>query len=242
MRRFGLIGFPLTHSFSKKYFTQKFTEKGIDAIYETYPIKDIAELGMLIKNNTELEGINVTIPHKQSVIPFLHSMSDVVNEIRACNCIRIRNNKLEGFNTDVTGFDISLTTHLKPSHNKALVLGTGGAAKAVCFVLSQKGIPWLQVSRNPTGNMVGYSDITATVIRETRLIINTTPLGMFPDTDHCPELPYDAITDQHYLFDLVYNPSLTLFLQKGQQQGAVIENGYKMLVIQAEESWKIWNS
>ena len=242
MRRFGLIGFPLTHSFSKKYFTQKFTEKGIDAIYETYPIKDIAELGMLIKNNTELEGINVTIPHKQSVIPFLHSMSDVVNEIRACNCIRIRNNKLEGFNTDVTGFDISLTTHLKPSHNKALVLGTGGAAKAVCFVLSQKGIPWLQVSRNPTGNMVGYSDITATVISETRLIINTTPLGMFPDTDHCPELPYDAITDQHYLFDLVYNPSLTLFLQKGQQQGAVIENGYKMLVIQAEESWKIWNS
>ena len=242
MRRFGLIGFPLTHSFSKKYFTQKFTEKGIDAIYETYPIKDIAELGMLIKNNTELEGINVTIPHKQSVIPFLHSMSDVVNEIRACNCIRIRNNKLEGFNTDVTGFDISLTTHLKPSHNKALVLGTGGAAKAVCYVLSQKGIPWLQVSRNPTGNMVGYSDITATVISETRLIINTTPLGMFPDTDHCPELPYDAITDQHYLFDLVYNPSLTLFLQKGQQQGAVIENGYKMLVIQAEESWKIWNS
>jgi len=242
MRRFGLIGFPLTHSFSKKYFTQKFTEKGIDAIYETYPIKDIAELGMLIKNNTELEGINVTIPHKQSVIPFLHSMSDVVNEIRACNCIRIRNNKLEGFNTDVTGFDISLTTHLKLSHNKALVLGTGGAAKAVCFVLSQKGIPWLQVSRNPTGNMVGYSDITATVISETRLIINTTPLGMFPDTDHCPELPYDAITDQHYLFDLVYNPSLTLFLQKGQQQGAVIENGYKMLVIQAEESWKIWNS
>ena len=242
MRRFGLIGFPLTHSFSKKYFTQKFTEKGIDAIYETYPIKDIAELGMLIKNNSELEGINVTIPHKQSVIPFLHSMSDVVNEIRACNCIRIRNNKLEGFNTDVTGFDISLTTHLKPSHNKALVLGTGGAAKAVCFVLSQKGIPWLQVSRNPTGNMVGYSDITATVISETRLIINTTPLGMFPDTDHCPELPYDAITDQHYLFDLVYNPSLTLFLQKGQQQGAIIENGYKMLVIQAEESWKIWNS
>ena len=242
MRRFGLIGFPLTHSFSKKYFTQKFTEKGIDAIYETYPIKDIAELGMLIKNNTELEGINVTIPHKQSVIPFLHSMSDVVNEIRACNCIRIRNNKLEGFNTDVTGFDISLTTHLKPSHNKALVLGTGGAAKAVCFVLSQKGIPWLQVSRNPTGNMVGYSDITATVISETRLIINTTPLGMFPDTDHCPELPYDAITDQHYLFDLVYNPSLTLFLQKGQRQGAVIENGYEMLEIQAEESWKIWNS
>jgi len=242
MRRFGLIGFPLTHSFSKKYFTQKFTEKGIDAIYETYPIKDIAELGMLIKNNTELEGINVTIPHKQSVIPFLHSMSDVVNEIRACNCIRIRNNKLEGFNTDVTGFDISPSTNLQPSHNKALVLGTGGAAKAVCYVLGQKGIPWLQVSRNPTGNMVGYSDITATVIRETRLIINTTPLGMFPDTDHCPELPYDAITDQHYLFDLVYNPSLTLFLQKGQQQGAVIENGYKMLVIQAEESWKIWNS
>jgi len=242
MRRFGLIGFPLTHSFSKKYFTQKFTEKGIDAIYETYPIKDIAELGMLIKNNTELEGINVTIPHKQSVIPFLHSMSDVVNEIRACNCIRIRNNKLEGFNTDVTGFDISLITYLKRFNKKALVLGTGGDEKAVCFVLSQKGIPWLQVSRNPTGNIVGYSDITATVISETRLIINTTPLGMFPDTDHCPELPYDAITDQHYLFDLVYNPSLTLFLQKGQQQGAVIENGYKMLVIQAEESWKIWNS
>jgi len=242
MRQFGLIGFPLTHSFSKKYFTQKFTEKGIDAMYEIYPIKDISELVVLIKSNSELEGINVTIPHKQSVIPFLHSMSDVVKEIRACNCIRIRNSKLEGFNTDVIGFEVSLTSRLRSSHNKALVLGTGGAAKAVCYVLSQKGIPYLQVSRNPTGEMIGYGDISTNLISETRLIINTTPLGMFPDIDQCPELPYESITDQHYLFDLVYNPSLTLFLQKGQQQGAVIENGYSMLEIQAEESWKIWNS
>jgi shikimate dehydrogenase len=242
MRKFGLIGFPLSHSFSKKYFTQKFKESGIDAVYENYPLKDIRDLPGVIADNPDLEGINVTIPHKQSVISFLHSMSDVVKASGACNCIRIRNKLLEGFNTDVVGFDVSLSAHLKPEHKKALVLGTGGASRAVCYVLTAKAIQWLQVSRNPVAEMIHYHDISPALLKEYQLIINTTPLGMYPNVDDCPTLPYDALTGNHYLFDLVYNPSLTLFLQKGKEHGALTENGYPMLEIQAEESWKIWNS
>ena len=242
MRQFGLIGFPLSHSFSKKYFTQKFSDVGIDAVYDNYPLENISELPGVLKDHPALEGINVTIPYKQSVIAHLHTLSEVVKETGACNCIRIRNNMLEGFNTDVIGFEASLSAHLTPVHKKALVLGTGGAAKAVCYVLDQKGIPWVQASRNPKGEMMDYKSISASLIKDHKLIINTTPLGMFPDTATFPELPYDAIGETHYLFDLVYNPSITLFLQKGRQQGAIIENGYRMLELQAEESWKIWNS
>ncbi len=242
MRAFGLIGFPLSHSFSKKYFTQKFSEEGIDAKYENFPLQDIASLPSVIEEHPSLEGINVTIPHKQSVISYLHEMSEVVKETGACNCIRIRNNILEGFNTDVLGFEASLSAHLSPTHNKALVLGTGGAAKAVCYVLGKKGIPFVQVSRTSRGEIVGYKDISPAVVGQHRLIINTTPLGMFPETGTFPDIPYDAIGEGHYLFDLVYNPSITLFLQKGREMGAIIENGYRMLELQAEESWKIWNS
>jgi len=242
MRQFGLIGFPLSHSFSKKYFTQKFSDVGIDAVYDNYPLENISELPGVLNDHPALEGINVTIPYKQSVIAHLHTLSEVVKETGACNCIRIRNNMLEGFNTDVIGFEASLSAHLTPVHKKALVLGTGGAAKAVCYVLDQKGIPWVQASRNPKGEMMDYKSISASLIKDHKLIINTTPLGMFPDTATFPELPYDAIGETHYLFDLVYNPSITLFLQKGRQQGAIIENGYRMLELQAEESWKIWNS
>ena len=242
MRQFGLIGFPLSHSFSKKYFTQKFSDVGIDAVYDNYPLENISELPGVLKDHPALEGINVTIPYKQSVIAHLHTLSEVVKETGACNCIRIRNNMLEGFNTDVIGFEASLSAHLTPVHKKALVLGTGGAAKAVCYVLDQKGIPWVQASRNPKGEMMDYKSISTSMIKDHKLIINTTPLGMFPDTATFPELPYDAIGETHYLFDLVYNPSITLFLQKGRQQGAIIENGYRMLELQAEESWKIWNS
>jgi shikimate dehydrogenase len=242
MRVFGLIGFPLSHSFSKKYFTRKFREDGIDAEYENFPLQDITGLPSVIKDHPSLEGINVTIPHKQSVIAYLHKISEVVRETGACNCLRIRNNTLEGFNTDVMGFEASLSAHLAPAHNKALVIGTGGAAKAVCYVLGKKGIPYLQVSRTSRGEIVGYKDISPAVVREHRLIINTTPLGMFPDTGSFPDIPYDALGEGHYLFDLVYNPSITLFLQKGRERGAIIENGYHMLELQAEESWKIWNS
>jgi shikimate dehydrogenase len=242
MRQFGLIGFPLSHSFSKKYFTQKFSDEGIDAAYDNYPLEKISDLPGVFNDHPALEGINVTIPHKQSVIAHLHQLSEVVKETGACNCIRIRNAMLEGFNTDVIGFEASLSAHLTPVHKKALVLGTGGAAKAVCYVLDKKGIPWVQASRNPKGEMIDYKSISASLIKEHKLIINTTPLGMFPDTASFPELPYNAIGETHYLFDLVYNPSTTLFLQKGRQQGAIIENGYRMLELQAEESWKIWNS
>jgi shikimate dehydrogenase len=242
MREFGLIGYPLSHSFSKKYFTQKFSHEGIDAVYENYPLKDIAGLASVIEEHPLLEGINVTIPHKQSVISYLHKMSAVVEETGACNCIRIKNKTLEGFNTDVIGFEASLSAHLTPLHSKAIVLGSGGAAKAVCYVLGKKGIPFIQASRSPTGELLAYKDLSPDIIREHRLIINTTPLGMFPDTEACPDLPYDAIGESHYLFDLVYNPSITLFLLKGREQGAIIENGYRMLELQAEESWKIWNN
>ena len=242
MRQFGLIGFPLSHSFSKKYFTQKFSEEGIDAVYDNYLLENISDLPGVLNDHPALEGINVTIPYKQSVIAHLHTLSEVVEETGACNCIRIRNNMLEGFNTDVIGFEAALSSHLTPVHKKALVLGTGGAAKAVCYVLDKKGIPWVQASRNPKGEMIDYKSISASLIKDHQLIINTTPLGMFPDTATFPELPYDAIGKANYLFDLVYNPSITLFLQKGRQQGAIIENGYRMLELQAEESWKIWNS
>jgi shikimate dehydrogenase len=242
MRQFGLIGFPLSHSFSKKYFTKKFSEEGIDAVYDNYPLENISDLPAVLNDHPALEGLNVTIPYKQSVIAHLNTLSEVVKETGACNCIRIRNNMLEGFNTDVIGFEASLSAHLTPVHKKALVLGTGGAAKAVCYVLDKKGIPWVQASRNPKGEMIDYKSISASLIKDHKLIINTTPLGMFPDTASFPELPYDAIGETHYLFDLVYNPSTTLFLQKGRQQGAIIENGYRMLELQAEESWKIWNS
>ena len=242
MRQFGLIGFPLSHSFSKKYFTEKFSDEGISASYENFPLENINALLSLIEKNPALEGLNVTIPHKQSVIACLDKMSEVVRDIGACNCIRVRNKKLEGFNTDVIGFESALSAHLSPVHRNALVLGTGGAAKAVCYVLAKKAIPYLQLSRNRRPGVLAYEDVTDSMIQEHQLIINTTPLGMYPEVNHCPDLPYEAIGETHYLFDLVYNPSLTLFLQKGKANGAIIENGYSMLEVQAEESWKIWNS
>jgi shikimate dehydrogenase len=242
MRQFGLIGYPLSHSFSKKYFSRKFSEEGIDAMYENYPLSDIKELHSLLSELHLLEGLNVTIPYKQAVIPFLNQQSDVVRETGACNCIRIINGKLEGFNTDVTGFDQALSAKLTRAHNKAIVLGTGGAAKAVCYVLDKKGISWLQVSRIRKELCISYEELSSELISEYPLIINTTPLGMFPDINTCPQLPYHAIGTSHYLFDLVYNPTLTKFLQQGKARGALIENGYNMLVIQAEESWKHWNA
>ncbi len=240
MRKFGLIGFPLTHSFSKKYFTDIFTTEGIDATYENFPLEDIANLTMLWED-VQLEGLNVTIPYKESVIPFLDELSDAVKKIGACNCIKIESGRKIGYNTDVIGFDRSLVKKLKGRHTKALVLGTGGAAKAVMYVLQQRSIKSIQVSRTPSVGMIGYNDLSAERIAEHTLIVNTTPLGMFPNTNACAPLPYEAITPLHYLYDLVYNPAKTLFLQKGEERGAVIENGHDMLVIQADESRKIWN-
>ena len=242
MRQFGLIGYPLSHSFSKKYFAEKFEREGLNnCIYENYPIPSINELTALLKNYPSLEGLNVTIPYKEQVIPFLSARSAVVEKINACNCIKIENGQLFGHNTDVTGFELSLVPELKEHHRKALILGTGGAAKAVEYVLSKLGIQSQYVSRTASPGILGYESVSPDLLSEYTLVVNTTPLGMYPETGTCPPIPYDAISNRHYLFDLVYNPAKTVFLQNGERFGAVISNGGGMLQIQAEESWKIWN-
>lgn len=244
MRQFGLIGYPLSHSFSQKFFTDKFREEHIaDCVYENFPLENIDALRAVLESNPQLAGLNVTIPYKEKVIPYLHHQSDVVKQIGACNCIKIVNGELHGYNTDVTGFENSLRPLLEAHHRKALVLGTGGAAKAIHFVMEKLGIIFLEVSRNPfSGRQISYEQLTPELLEQHTLIINTTPVGMYPHVNECPPLPYEALTPRHYLFDLVYNPVKTQFLQKGEEQGAVTKNGGDMLVIQAEESWKIWNS
>lgn len=244
MKVYGLIGYPLGHSFSQKYFTEKFKQLGItDCRYEAFSLENITDFSALLKSQVSLCGLNITIPHKQNIIPFLTDATQLPSGINACNCIKIEGSKLTGYNTDIVGFEQSLLTQLKPHHTKALILGNGGAAEAVKFVLNKLGIAFKVISRQlHTGSHLTYKEITEQIIVEYSLIINTTPLGTYPKIDECPSIPYQFLSSQHYLFDLVYNPEKTLFLQKGEQQGAIIKNGYDMLVIQAEESWKIWNS
>jgi shikimate dehydrogenase len=242
MRLFGLIGYPLSHSFSQQFFTEKFEKEGIkDCMYLNFPIVSIEELRSVIKENPGIEGINVTIPYKEQVIPFLDEISETVKVIGACNCIKIKQGKLTGYNTDVTGFETSFVKELKPHHKQALVLGTGGASKAVQFVLAKLAIPFKVVSRNAKKDEISYDTITSDNIGDYPVIINTTPLGMQPVVELSPSLPYSAMGNKHYLFDLIYNPAKTVFLASGEKYGAVIKNGYEMLVNQAEESWKIWN-
>lgn len=244
MRKFGLIGFPLSHSFSPAYFAEKFTKEGIaNCTYDAYPIDDIEKFPALLKGDSELEGINVTIPYKKSVIAYLDHCSDAVEKMAACNCIKIQNGIKTGYNTDVTGFEISLREKLLKHHTKALVLGTGGSAAAVEFVLQKLGIAYQFVSRqkDAENKNLTYAELSANVMEACTLIINTTPLGMYPSVDSCPDIPYHLLSSRHYLFDLVYNPAETLFLQKGAANGAMVKNGADMLIIQAEESWKIWN-
>ena len=244
MRRFGLIGYPLSHSFSPAYFAEKFNnERRFDCIYEAFPIKSVEEIVSLLTNNSDLEGLNVTIPYKKNILPFLHHSSDAVKETGACNCIKIEDRILTGYNTDVIGFEKSLLFNLTKSHTKALILGTGGAAAAVQFVLKKLGINFLSISRNnsPDENVITYKDVSYKILNEYKLIINTTPLGMYPDVNNCPEILYECLTEEHYLYDLIYNPAQTLFLKKGTEKGAITKNGSDMLVIQAGESWKIWN-
>ncbi len=189
-----------------------------------------------------MKGLNVTIPYKEQVIPFLAEMDDTVQKIKACNCIKISDERLSGYNTDIIAFERSLKKDLKPYHTKALILGTGGAAKAVEFVLEELQIEYELVSRKHSAQHLSYEQITPAILAEHLLIINTTPLGMYPNIAEAPFIPYDALTIKHFLFDLIYNPAKTLFLEKGEEKGATIKNGYEMLVIQADESWRIWNS
>ncbi len=242
MKRYGVIGYPLSHSFSPGYFREKFKKEGIkDASYEAYPLETIDELPSLLKRVPELEGLNVTIPYKQAVSKYLDDNSSIPAGLNSCNCIFIKDGKLCGFNTDVPGFELSFRKKLKPYHKSALVLGNGGAAAAVCFVLETLGITYKIVSRAlHKGSSLTYADLNASIIEEHQVIINTTPLGMFPNTSDFPPIPYEFISSGHYLFDLIYNPEKTQFLQKGEQQGALIQNGMEMLILQAEESWRIW--
>ncbi len=239
--QYGLIGFPLTHSFSPKWFSEKFATEDIDAVYKAYPLENIESINDLLANYP-LKGLNVTIPYKKDVVEFLDHISPAVEKIGAVNCIDIRNGKRYGHNTDVIGFEKSLTPLLKEHHTKALILGTGGAAQAVKYVLDTLGIEYQSISRNNSEDTLAYEGITEEVIAEHPLIINTTPLGMLPDIDVAPNIPYEALTEKHLLYDLIYNPTETKFLQLGKAQGATIKNGEEMLVLQAEASWDIWNS
>lgn len=243
MIRFGLIGYPLTHSFSRKYFTEKFEKEGLDDhVYELFPIASIDELPEVLRTHTDLRGLNVTIPYKQQVMKYI-TASNLPAGVDACNCIKIIDGNLIANNTDVIGFEKSFTPLLKPYHKSALVLGNGGATVAVTYVLRKLNIPYEIVSRElHTDSTLTYSELDDAMIRDHKIIINTTPVGTYPDTETSAPIKFETIGPEHYLFDLIYNPEKTLFLRKGEERGATIRNGYDMLVIQAEESWKIWNS
>lgn len=245
MDKYGIIGYPLGHSFSKKFFTEKFQEERRDATYENYPIEDILQFRQVIEANPGLRGLNVTIPYKQQVIPFLNELSDEAREIGAVNVIRVTQkegkNYLKGYNSDIIGFTDSIRPLLKSGHRKALVLGTGGASKAICAGLDRLGLEWTYVSRNAHAGRLTYQDMTPELMEEYTVVVNCSPVGMFPHTDECPNIPYEALDKRHLLYDLVYNPEETLFLKKGRKQGAVTKNGLEMLHLQALASWRFWN-
>ena len=243
MNRYGLIGYPLTHSFSQKYFSDKFAKLGIiDYVYENHQLSNISELKTLLETQKGLRGLNVTIPYKKEALSFLTDASEVVNSIGACNCIDIRGDQLTGYNTDVIGFEKSITPYLRSHHTHALVFGTGGASAAVAYVLGKLNIPFQYVSRSGSASALSYGDVTEEVLSTHHLLINTTPLGMYPNVNDNPDIPYQYLTAEHHLYDLVYNPPETKFLEKGRLQGATTQNGHEMLIIQAEESWRIWTA
>lgn len=245
MTEYGLIGYPLAHSFSRQFFTEKFAKEGIDAQYLNFEMPTVDGLKDMINARPALRGLNVTIPHKQAVIPLLDTISEEAREIGAVNVIAIKRGDdaplLKGYNADVIGFVRSIRPLLKPWHKKALVLGTGGASKAIVYGLKRLGVEPVNVSRTPKTGMLGYDDLTEDVMHQYTVIVNCTPLGTWPKTDACPDIPYGLLTDRHLLYDLVYNPALTLFLQRGQERGAAIKNGLEMLHLQALASWDFWN-
>ncbi|MCC9168183.1 shikimate dehydrogenase family protein [Pontibacter harenae] len=244
MRTFGLIGKKLGHSFSKRYFSEKFQREGItDAHYELYELPGIDELPVLLAKEPTLVGLNVTVPYKEVVIPFLDKLSDAAAQIGAVNTIKIENGTTTGYNTDYIGFRNSLEDfYPEQERNKALVLGTGGAAKAVLAVLKSLGVPYTSVSRVANSEAIAYTDVSPATLKEYNLIINTTPLGMYPEVETLPALPYESLSAGHYLYDLVYNPEQTAFLQQGQKAGAKTSSGLAMLHGQAEAAWEIWNN
>jgi len=247
MKTFGLIGYPLSHSFSKKFFSEKFkTEQIAGYEYELFPIEDATRLLQLIAENPTICGLNVTIPHKLAVMPLLDELDGAAAEIGAVNCISIKRENaaisLKGFNTDAYGFAESLKPLLEKQHQRALIFGDGGAAKAVKYVLNKLNIPYIVVARKPVENTILYEEVTPELLSEYKLLINTTPLGMSPNLESFPQIAYQALTAKHLVYDLVYNPEETVFLIKAKEQGAKIKNGLEMLYLQAERSWYIWNA
>lgn len=233
------------HSFSAGYFNKKFEEQQRDAVYSNYEIADIKEIERVLAENPELKGLNVTIPHKQHVIPYLAEISPEAEAIGAVNVVKVmhRDGKvvLKGFNSDVIGFMRSLEPLLKPTHKRALILGTGGASLAIDYGLKKLGLETLKVSRRAQEGMITYADITAETLREYPVVVNCSPVGMYPHVDECPTLPYEAMNEDNLLYDLVYNPEETLFLKKGREQGATVKNGLEMLILQAIASEEFWN-
>lgn len=246
MKTYGLIGYPLEHSFSRGYFSEKFKNENIDAQYLNFSIPTIDECVNIWNENDSIVGLNVTIPYKETIIPFLDELSEEAAEIGAVNVIKVikKDGKkiIRGYNSDVIGFRESLKPLLKPYHTNALILGSGGASKAVAYALMKLNISYKIVSRTPKGdNQISYNDITSEMFETHKVIVNTSPLGMFPNVDKAPSLPYSEVTDKHLFFDLVYNPEETLFLKKGKEKGATIKNGLDMLHLQAKGAWEIWN-
>ena len=242
-KHYGLIGYPLSHSFSQKYFTEKFKGEHINnCVYSNYPLTTINKIEELLTSNHALKGLNVTIPYKESVIPFMDELEEEARTIGAINTIKITTGYIKGFNTDIYGFVESLKPLVKDRSNiKALILGTGGASKAIAFGLKKMDIPHQFISRKETENAITYAQLTSEQVKMYQLIINTTPLGMYPKVENCPPIAYGSIEEEHILYDLVYNPEETLFLSKGKERGAVIKNGLEMLHLQAEKAWEIWN-
>lgn len=260
MKKYGLIGYPLAHSFSEEYFAKKFKKEGLQdkCKYELFPLANLSDLPSLIKANPDLSGLNVTVPHKIGVIYFMDKLDPSAKAIDAVNCIKIIKKQpiddfftgeisssqvfLEGYNTDAAAFEQSLKPLLiAKNHQKALILGNGGAARAIAYVLDQLGISYQFVSRQARGRNYSYEQLSKEILNDYTLIINTSPVGTFPNIDECPDIPYEHLTSKHTLYDLVYNPAESLFLKKGKERGAATKNGLEMLQLQAEKSWEIWN-
>lgn len=243
---YGLIGYPLAHSFSADYFNAKFIKHGIEASYINFPIERVDEIKDIVESHKELAGLNVTIPYKEKIIPFLTGLDKKVTEIGAVNVIRVvadgDSRSFYGYNTDAIGFMESIRPLITERMTAALVLGTGGASKAITYGLRQLGLSPLLVSRTPKEGILGYNELDEEIMKSHLVIVNTTPLGTFPDVGSCPPIPYELLSDSHLCYDLVYNPAETLFLKKSKAQGAIVKNGLEMLHLQAEEAWRIWNS
>jgi shikimate dehydrogenase len=246
MEKYGLIGYPLGHSFSKTYFNQKFECEHIDAEYVNFEISSVKDLRDVLKENADLHGLNVTLPHKTAVIPLLDDIDEDARLIGAVNVIAVKKGnfgkfKLKGFNSDIIGFRQSIEPLLNDTHRKALILGTGGASKAVFHGLKQLGIASTLVSRTMKDFCITYEEISPKIMEQYTVIVNTTPVGMYPNIDNCPNIPYDLLTSNHLLYDLLYNPDETLFMRKGKERGVTVKNGLEMLLLQAFASWEIWH-